>query len=129
MPLLVCALFAGCASTLPKFQVGIDSDPEGMRIEVNNEYLGQTPVIYSVPGNADRSFNGSWVQQPYVEFVATPPFGQTNLFVQRKSFRPSAFFSQGDHIPEKIFFDMHLPSAGAGKTEATEQLHIDLKNQ
>ncbi|MGO8701196.1 MAG: PEGA domain-containing protein [Limisphaerales bacterium] len=100
-------LFAGCATTLPKFQITIESDPPGMRMEVNNEYIGVTPTVYTVGGNADRSFNGSWVQQPSIEFVATPPHDQPNLFVQRKAFSPSAFFKQGDHIPEKIFFDMH----------------------
>jgi hypothetical protein len=50
-----------------------------------------------------------------IEFVATPPPGETNLFVQRKLFRPSAFMQQGDHIPEKVFFDMHVK---------TEQLNI-----
>ena len=104
-----CCALTGCGS-LTKFQVGIDSDPEGARIEVNNDYVGKTPTTYSIAGNGDRSFNGNWVQGSMIEFVATPPAGDTNLFVQRKVFRPSAFFQQGDHIPEKIFFDMHLKS-------------------
>ena len=104
---VLCGFVTGCGS-LPKFQVAIDSDPQGVRIEVNNDYLGKTPLTFSVTGNADRSFNGNWVQGSMIEFVATPTADQTNLFVQRKLFRPSAFFQQGDHIPEKIFFDMHL---------------------
>ena len=104
-----CGVLTGCGS-LPKFQIAIDSDPQGARIEVNNDYVGKTPATYSIAGNSDRSFNGSWVQGSMIEFVATPPAGQTNLFVQRKVFRPSAFFQQGDHIPEKIFFDMHVKS-------------------
>jgi hypothetical protein len=79
-----------------------------MRVEVNNDYLGKTPTSYTIAGNSDRSFNGSWVQGSMIEFVATPPAGEPNLFVQRKLFRPSAFFRQGDHIPERIFFDMHV---------------------
>jgi hypothetical protein len=43
------------------------------------------------------------VQGPMIEFVATPPAGQTNLYVVKKSFYPSAFFQQGDHIPKKCF--------------------------
>jgi hypothetical protein len=116
-------LFIGERMRLSKFPVAIDSDPKGMRIEVNNDYVGQTPMTYAVAGNADRSFNGSWVQQGYVEFVATPPFGQTNLYVQRKAFKPSAFFERGDHIPERIFFDMHQNSGDS------EQLHIEVKPQ
>jgi hypothetical protein len=110
-------ILTGC-STLPKFQIAIDSDPEGMRVEVNDEYVGVTPTSYTIPGNADRSFNGSWVQKPDITFVATPPHDRTDLYVQSKSFSPSAFFKQGDHIPEKIFFDMH---------EKTEHLEIDTK--
>jgi hypothetical protein len=95
----------GCGS-LPKFTVQIDSDPRGARIEVNNDYVGETPTAYKISGNGDRSFNGNWVQGSMIEFVATPPPGRTNLFVVRKTFRPSAFFQQGDHIPEKMFFDL-----------------------
>lgn len=104
---VLCGIVTGCGS-LPKFQVAIDSDPQGMRVEVNNDYLGKTPTSYTIAGNSDRSFNGSWVQGSMIEFVATPPAGEPNLFVQRKLFRPSAFFRQGDHIPERIFFDMHV---------------------
>jgi len=105
----LCCILTGCGS-LKKFQVAIDSDPQGVRIEVNNDYVGKTPTTYSIAGNSDRSFNGNWVQGSMIEFVATPPPGETNLFVQRKVFRPSALFQQGDHIPEKMFFDMHLKS-------------------
>jgi hypothetical protein len=119
--LVSCLSLLGCASGLTKFQIAIDSDPEGMRVEVNNEYIGMTPAAYTVSGNADRSFNGSWVQQPSIEFVATPPHDATNLYVQTKTFSPSAFFKQGDHIPEKIFFDMH------DKRSSTDRLQIDTK--
>src|ERR1700744_2662191 len=69
-------ILSGCG-TLPRFQIALDSDPEGMRVEVNNDYIGKTPTTYTVPGNADRSFNGSWVQRPDIEFVAKPPHDQT----------------------------------------------------
>ena len=109
---LVAALLeVGCGS-LPQFSIAIDSDPRGARIEVNNAYIGQTPTNYTIAGNADRSFNGSWVQGSLIEFVATPPYDQTNLYVVKKAFRPSAFFQQGDHIPEKMFFDLHRKPAG-----------------
>jgi hypothetical protein len=114
-------LLTGCGTPLPQFQITIESDPPGMRVEVNNEYIGVTPTVYKVAGNADRSFNGSWVQRPGIEFIATPPHDQPNLYVQRKAFSPSAFFKQGDHIPDKIFFDMHQ------KTDSSEHLQIDVK--
>jgi hypothetical protein len=101
--------FAGCGS-LPPFKIAIDSDPPGARIEVNGEYIGVAPTTYTVRGNDDRSFNGSWVQGGDIVFTATPPHDQTNLYVQKKAFSPSAFFKQGDHIPEKMLFDMHVKS-------------------
>jgi len=104
---MFCGFATGCGG-LTKFQIAIDSDPQGARVEVNSDYVGKTPTTYAISGNADRSFNGNWVQGSMIEIVATPPAGETNLFVQRKLFRPSAFFQQGDHIPEKIFFDMHV---------------------
>jgi PEGA domain len=104
---LIPFLLTGCAS-LPKFSMTIDSDPEGCRVEVNGEYIGMTPTSYTIRGNGDRSFNGAWVQGKDILFTATPPYGQTNLYVQTKSFSPSAFFKQGDHIPERMFFDMHV---------------------
>lgn len=102
-------LHAGCGS-LPPFKIAIDSDPPGARIEVNGEYIGVAPTAYTVRGNGDRSFNGSWVQGGDIVFTATPPYDQTNLYVQRKAFSPSAFFKQGDHIPERMLFDMHIKS-------------------
>jgi hypothetical protein len=117
--LLASLVLVGCAS-LPKFQIAIDSDPQGARVEVNNEDIGKTPTTYSVSGNKDRSFNGNWIQGSMIEFVAYPPPGSTNLYIQRKVFRPSAFFQQGDHIPERIFFDLHLKS---------ESIVIDLNSK
>jgi hypothetical protein len=42
--------------------------------------------------------------------------------VQKTSFSPSAFFKQGDHIPENMFFDMHIkPDENGG-----DQLRIKI---
>jgi hypothetical protein len=105
-------LMTGCGG-LTQFKVAIDSDPQGARVDVNGDYIGKTPTSCVVKGNADRSFNGSWVQGNDIVFTATPPYDETNLFTQTKMFSPSAFFKQGDHIPENMFFDMHInPSSG-----------------
>lgn len=103
--------------------MAIDSDPQGARIEINNEYIGKTPTSYTIAGNGDRSFNGSWVQGSMIELVATPSAQETNLFVQRKLFRPSAFFQQGDHIPEKVFFDMHLKTDQINLSQPAQITH------
>lgn len=114
-------VLAGCGGLTP-FKVAIDSDPQGARIDVNGDYVGKTPTSCVVRGNADRSFNGSWVQGNDIVFTATPPHEQTNLYEQKKSFSPSAFFKQGDHIPENMFFDMHIKPDSSGN----DQLHIKI---
>ncbi|HEX3800766.1 MAG TPA: PEGA domain-containing protein [Verrucomicrobiae bacterium] len=119
---LLCGVASGCGG-LQKFQMAIDSDPQGARIEINNEYIGKTPTSYTIAGNGDRSFNGSWVQGSMIELVATPSAQETNLFVQRKLFRPSAFFQQGDHIPEKVFFDMHLKTDQINLSQPAQITH------
>lgn len=123
--LILPAILTGCGGLTP-FKVAIDSDPQGARIDVNGDYVGKTPTSYVVKGNADRSFNGSWVQGGEIVFTATPSSEQTNLYVQTKSFSPSAFFKQGDHIPENMFFDMHI------KPEDTingERIHINIDSK
>lgn len=122
--MLPAILMTGCSGLTP-FNVAIDSDPQGARIDVNGDYIGKTPTSYVVKGNADRSFNGSWVQGGDIVFTASPPYDQTNLYVQTKSFSPSAFFKQGDHIPENIFFDLHIkPDDSNGG-----QIHINIDTQ
>lgn len=101
------ALF-GCAGAPPQKTITIDSDPSGVRIEVNNAYIGQTPTSYTLQTNPQGEFLGSWANAPQVIFVATPSHEQTNLFIQKKTFEPNGFFKAGDKIPERIFFDMYV---------------------
>jgi PEGA domain len=106
----VLVFAAGCAA--PRKTIAIDSDPRGVRVEVNNEYLGTTPLDYTLETNGAGEFVGSWGPAPYVEFVAYPPRGVAGLYVQRKVFRPNGFFQAGDKIPAKMFFDMHQKQEG-----------------
>ena len=102
---------SGCA-TVPEFSIQIDSEPQGARVEVNHDYIGDTPVVYTLAGNDNRTFDGGWVEDGLIVFVVTPPFRQTNLYTQKKSFRPSGFFEEGDRIPERMFFDLRRPPEG-----------------
>lgn len=108
--LAIAGLLCGCAA--PKRTILIDSDPEGVRIEMNNAYLGKTPTSYTLQTNPEGEFLGSWVNAPIVEFVATPPSDMPGLYVQKKQFSPNGFFKAGDKIPEKMFFDMHQKPEG-----------------
>ena len=100
------AIVTGCA-TQPTKTISIDSDPQGVRVEVNGEDLGKTPTSYSLRTNPQGEFLGSWANAPQVEFTAYPPANSTNLFKQVKVFQPNGFFKAGDRIPTRIFFDLH----------------------
>lgn len=104
-------MLTACAS-VPQFEIEIESKPQGARVEVNHDYIGDTPFTYTVQGNKNRTFEGGWIEEGYVEFVVTPPFEQTNLFIHKKTFRPGGFFEEGDRIPKRMFFDLRRPPKG-----------------
>jgi len=102
----------GCASptAVATKTINIDSDPPGVRVEVNGEDLGRTPTHYTVRADQRGNFAGSWGDSPSVAFVAIPPAGAEGLYKQTKVFSPSAFMEEGDRVPERIFFDLHQTS-------------------
>ncbi len=102
-------LLAGCVSTnkLASKTISIESDPSGMRVEVNGEDLGNTPTSYTVVPNGKGDFAGSWGDSPSVMFTAFPPADSAGLYKQKKVFTPSAFMEAGDRVPSRIFFDMY----------------------
>jgi hypothetical protein len=106
---LTAIFLVGCASQ-PIRTIQIDSDPQGARVECNNEDLGKTPTSFTVRTNPQGEFLGAWAGSPTVQFTAYPPAGSTNLFVQKKSFSPNGFFKAGDRIPAHMFFDLHQKS-------------------
>lgn len=91
-------LISGCA-TLPKAnpngQTLIESDPPGARIEINNQYVGTTPIRVDIPRiNPDTWMNNS------ITIIANPVMpGQQ---VQTK------YIGIDDPTPSHIFFDMNL---------------------
>jgi PEGA domain len=91
------------SSKVTKFTVEIVSEPAGAVIEINDNYLGKTPITVELEGwKSTRTFCRNHI------LVAHPvrDGGQ----VQVKSFigwtEPSKTY--GDKIPDKIFFDMNL---------------------
>lgn len=106
LSLAVVAVMSGCASQ-PMKTIQIDSDPQGVRVECNNEDLGKTPTTFSVRTNPEGEFLGAWAGSPEVIFTAYPPSGATNLYIQKKVFSPNGFFKAGDRIPARMFFDLH----------------------
>jgi hypothetical protein len=107
--LTLAAGFAGCASTnAVNKTISIDSDPQGIRVEVNGDDLGVTPTTFTVRANHKGNFAGGWGDTPSVVFVAFPPSGTPGLYKQTKIFSPSGFMDAGDRVPARIYFDMHL---------------------
>lgn len=100
---------AGCVSSSNSASktIAIDSNPTGVRVEVNGEDLGRTPTSYTVRPNDKGDFAGGWGDSPSIVFVAFPPDDVAGLYKQTKIFNPSAFMETGDRVPERIFFDMH----------------------
>jgi hypothetical protein len=75
MALLMAAfLLGGCAGAPPNKTIQIDSDPQGVRVECNNEDLGKTPTTFSVRTNPEGEFLGAWAGGPMVEFVVSTSF-------------------------------------------------------
>lgn len=102
---------AGCASTgVATRTISIDSDPQGVRVEANGEDLGMTPTTYTARANRRGDFAGGWGDYPSVVFTAIPPQGADGLYKQTKVFNPSGFMEEGDRVPARIFFDLHLAS-------------------
>src|SRR5512146_1474939 len=85
-------LLAGCQTIPPgaergpdgtmAYEVAVDASPPGARIEVNGEYLGDTPLRLKIFGDPDGTFHdfGS-----YYYVVRALPIS-TNQFVQVRFF-------------------------------------------
>ena len=87
------------------YQVQIEASEPGVRIEANQQYVGNAPLILKIFGDPDGTFHdfGSY----YYIIQALPT--QTNEFVQTAVFRTGHLFSGEDRIPRRIYFDMHQP--------------------
>ena len=109
-------LVAGC-ETLPPgaergpdgtmaYEVPVDASPPGARVEVNGEYVGNTPLRLKIFGDRDGTFHdfGSY----YYVIRALPL--ETNQYAQVRVYRTGHLLTPQDHIPPQINFDMNQPS-------------------
>jgi hypothetical protein len=91
------------SSTLVSFPVDIISEPSGAVIEINNNYVGKTPLTVELKGwETTRTFARSHT------IVAHPvaPGGQTQTKIFSGWSEPDV--SYGDTIPTTIYFNMDL---------------------
>ena len=87
------------------FSVKIISEPSGAKVEVNDNYIGKTPITVKLVGwKSTRTFARRHT------IVAHPV--RAGGYTQSKTFsgwhEPS--HSRGDTIPKKIYFNMNLES-------------------
>jgi PEGA domain len=73
--------------------VQILSDPAGAKIEINENYVGETPITVQVPLWRVGFTNATSIR-------AIPAVGGQYL--------QSKFFSAKDEVPDRIFFEMNL---------------------
>lgn len=108
---LVCALLCGCSTLVnnpvtatpaelpdtdpppPLFTTKIASIPLGQVVELNNEYLGLTPLELVLPGTSGGKWEGG-VMDHYVMRCSTPD----NQTWEMKRWRG------GDRIPTRVLF-------------------------
>ncbi len=95
------------------YSVQVESSAPGARIEVNDDYVGRTPLTVTIHGDKDGTFH-NFGSKDYI--IRAFPVA-TNQFVQTKVFRTGGWFSEEDRIPKRIYFDMEQPPG----------LSIDLK--
>jgi len=74
----------------------IISDPPGAKIEINSEYVGDTPLSTHIVRKYD-GFLGSWEG-----FWITANPTQAGQYVQRK------FIVSGEPTPKRVYFNMDL---------------------
>jgi hypothetical protein len=96
------------------YHVLIESSEPGVRIEANNDYIGNTPVTLKIFADPDGTFHNFGSPEYVIRALPVKP-GQ---YPQAKVFRTGKWFAPEDMVPKRIFFDMSQPTSGAFGTGA-----------
>lgn len=115
--LAAMGLLAGCDTIPPgaergpngtmAYNVHIDANEPGVRIEANGQVIGTTPLTLKIFGDPDGTFHdfGS-----YFYVIQALPV-KTNQFVQTRTYRTGHMLTPEDYVPREIYFDMTQPPA------------------
>ena len=116
--LLTAFILAGCASEPPNVEHGpngtiaylvpIEASEPGVKIEADNNYVGEAPLTLKIFGDRDGTFHNFGSS----EYVIRAIPASTNQFTQTKVFRTGGWFSQEDRIPTRLYFDMNQKTSG-----------------
>jgi hypothetical protein len=114
LSLFAAILSSGCATTSGSkadvekgqyntiaYQVSVESNPPGAKIEVNYSPVGVTPLTLKIFGDKDGTFHNFGHDEYIVR--AYPP--TTNDFPQTRIFKTGTMGIKDDKIPDRIFFD------------------------
>ena len=124
LTLMMFAVFvlAGCTTDGQKpekgkegtiaYLVEVESSDPGARVEVNNEYVGKTPMSLKIFGDRDGTFHNFGSYHYTITAYPVRPGQQP----QTKDFRTGGWFTAEDRIPKKIYFDFG-PVSEAPQTE------------
>lgn len=87
------------------YEVIVESEQPGCRIEVDGDYVGMTPIKIKVFGDRDGTFHSfgtmNWVIKAY------PPKGSGGM-VQVKQYGTGGWFTPEAKIPKRIYFNTDL---------------------
>jgi hypothetical protein len=87
------------------YEIQVQSNEPGVRIEANKEYVGATPLMLKVFGDRDGTFHNFGSPQYMIQAIPVK-VGQN---LQTKVFRAGDDFVGDDKIPLRIYFDMAQP--------------------
>ncbi len=122
-----CALWlltlSGCAINSQDLQgisheTEIASDPPGARIEINNEYIGTTPMKLVIPRRYQSEFLG-WINGG-TRITAMEPLRIVAYPVAPGQYTQMKYIGN-EPTPWRLFFDMHLEPA-PGRHEIKEDV-------
>ena len=86
------------------YNVLIESSEPGVRIEANNDYIGNTPLTLKIFGDKDGTFHNFGSYDYVIRALPVKP-GQ---HVQTKVFHTGQWFRDEDKIPKRVFFEMGI---------------------
>jgi hypothetical protein len=91
------------------YLVPIEASDPGARIEVNGEFVGNTPVTIKIFGDRDGTFHDFGSEYYMVKALPLA----TNQYQQAAYFGTGRWFGREDKIPSKITFDMNKQQPAA----------------
>ena len=109
LPIVILS-FVLCSCAAAPVYTRFESSLPGARIEINNEYVGQTPFTYKWPANQYSHF-GNFAGETSIRAYPSGP----HQYQQRKYFESHG----GDlpRIPREIYFDMSSPDISKPESE------------